>query len=161
MLTRNSDIQSLVERLSEHYRQNVASLYLRPAFFRLEVSRQDWDHIEAVAEKTALYRQQGWHLDELYACLVSLARFIQKARRQILPDARSVALGNLRDTAPNQKIKAEMAAANFGSNLGVLASMILELFQRCKDEEAALAPGVVPAWKKEPGIGQLGELLAP
>ncbi len=161
MVTRNSDILTLVDRLSEHYRQNVASQYLRPAFFRLEVSRQDWDHIEAVAEKSALYRQQGWHLDELYSCILSLSRFIQKARRQILPDARSVALGNLRETAPDKKIKAEMAAANFGSNLGLMASMILELFQRCKDEEASVAPGVVPAWKKDPGMSQLNELLAP
>ncbi len=161
MLTRNSDILTLVDRLSEHYRANVATIYLRPAFFRLEVSRQDWDHIETVAEKSALYRQQGWHLDELYSCLLSLARFVQKARRQILPDARNVALGNLREMAQDKKIKAEMAAANFGSNLGVLASMILELFQRCKDEEAALAPGVVPAWKKDPALNQINEFLAP
>ncbi|NNM54044.1 MAG: hypothetical protein HKM05_04900 [Spirochaetales bacterium] len=161
MLTRNSDILTLVDRLSEHYRLNVASQYLRPAFFRLDVSRQDWDHIETVAEKHVLYRQQGWHLDELYACLLSLARFIHKARRQIVPDARSVALGNLRENGPDKKIKAEMSAANFGSNLGLMASMVLELFQRCKDEEASLAPGVVPAWKKDPAMSQLSELLAP
>ena len=161
MQTKNQDIINLIEKMGEHYRQNVATVYLRPAFFRLDLKRDDWDRIENLTEKNAIYRQQGYHLDELYVWILSFARFVNRARRQILPDARGIALGALRETGADKKIKAEMAAANFSSNLGVLGAMLLELLDRVKIEDELNAHGKPAIWKKEAAVPEILELLAP
>ena len=115
----------LIEKLGEHYRNNLANRFLRPLLLQLNIDKQTWDQIEFLTEKIELSNYQGLHLDELYRQIAACAKFVQAARNNLIPSLKSKinAIPNTSD-----RLLRDMAASNFNSNLQVFADILNEIY---------------------------------
>ena len=59
MSIKNTQIFSIIDRISEHYHQNIANRYLRKAFNELTIDKGAWEKIETLTESSDYARLQG------------------------------------------------------------------------------------------------------
>lgn len=128
MLVQHPLLYHQLEKIAQHYRQNVASPYLKPEFYRLHLDHSVWHSIEQLTERNQAFRQQGYHLDELYKMLWAVALFIQVARSQLVDQIVPSVKAAYRSRSPSDQLIAQMSAENFAGNLGILARLVYETF---------------------------------
>jgi len=159
MQVRSPDLFQKLEKLAAHYKNNVASPYLKGEFPNLTLSRRDWDEIELITARQELFRHQGYHLDELYLKLLALARFVKQARTQWGSSLKNMISLRYSTRPASEKLMAEMVAANFSSNLAVLAQMVLELFYLVRNEDGEQNQGKFKALASVPEAKEIETLL--
>lgn len=158
MTLKNPDLFALIESIGEHYRANIANRFTRRALSSMQLDAGAWTLIEELTEKVENYRYQGYHLDELYAQILALARFIYQARKQVAPNLRALAsvgerLGDM------DRVLRDMAVNNFGSNLKVLADKLNELYVKVAAADKAQA-GIKPTVLSQmPELREIGRYL--
>ena len=157
-LVRDTVIMRLVERISEHYRTNIANRFIRPALLGMLLDKTTWDHIEILTEKFEQSRYQGFQLDELYRQVAALARFIGAARREIAPSLRGRLSGGSSSGA--DKVLRDMAVNNFTANLQVLADLVFELYNRILDVDKEAARNARDPKDRIPLCEQVPEFIA-
>ena len=157
-LVRDPVVMRLVERISEHYRTNIANRFIRPALLQLSLDKTTWDNIEVLTEKYEQSRYQGFHLDELYRELTSTARFVAAARREISPSLRT-RLNNGSASAAD-KVLRDMAVNNFSANLQVLADLLYEMYTQVIDIDKAAARNAKDPKDRIPLCEQISEFRA-
>lgn len=141
MLVQHTVLFHQLEKLAQHYRQNVASPYIKPEFYRLHLEKEIWNAIEELTERNQNFRQQGYHLDELYRMLWALALFITVARSQLQDQITALVKAAYRNKTPNDQLIAQMSAENFAGNLGVLARLAYEAYTTLKQIDTANVQG--------------------
>ncbi len=141
MLVQHTVLFHQLEKLAQHYRQNVASPYIKPEFHRLHLEREVWNSIEELTERNQTFRQQGYHLDELYKMLWAMALFISLARSQLTDQITVLVKTAYRNKSPNDQLIAQMSAENFAGNLGVLARLTYEAYNTLKQIDTANVKG--------------------
>ena len=161
MQVKNPELFTKLERMAAHYKNNVASTYLKAEFGSLALSRRDWEEVELITARQDVFRQQGYHLDELYLKLLSLARLVQQARAHLAPNLKTLVANRFGSRPGPEKLMAEMSVANFVPNLGILSSMILDLYDLTKREDADQNQGKTKALGKVPEAKEIETLLAP
>jgi hypothetical protein len=159
MQVKNPELFQKLEVLADHYQHNVASNHLKAEFSSLSLARRDWDEIELITARQEVFRQQGYHLDELYLKLLSLARLVHQARIHLVPHIKSLVSHRYATKGSNDRLMAEMAAANFGANLTVLATQILDVFHLAKREDADQNQGRNKALASVPEAAEIEALL--
>lgn len=161
MQVRSPELFQKLEKMATHYKNNVASTYLKAEFANMSLSRRDWDEVELLTARLEVFRHQGYHLDELYLKLLSMARLVKQARVQMAPGLKTK-IGNRLASRPGpEKVMAEMASANFLPNVSVLAEMILELYQFVRKEDADQNEGKTRALASVPEAKEIETLLQP
>ena len=161
MQVKNPEMFTKLERLAAHYKNNVVSSYLKAEFATITLTRRDWDEVELITARQEVFRQQGYHLDELYLKLLSLARLVHQARTQLAPNLRSLVTNRFNSRPGSEKVMAEMATANFLPNLDVLGAMILDLYQMTKKEDSDQNQGKTKALGSVPEAKEIEGLLQP
>ncbi len=156
MLTKNPEVISLVESIGDHYRNNIANRYTRRALSSLALDANTWTLIENLTEKGENYRYQGYHVDELYMQILALAKLIQHARRDIVPNPRIFAAGG---DASNDRVFSGMAASNFASNLKVLADKVHDLYMKVVAIDKESSGPKAPYYTQLPELQELGRYL--
>ncbi|MCX7025168.1 MAG: hypothetical protein NT080_11200 [Spirochaetes bacterium] len=156
MLTKNPEVISLIESIGEHFRNNISNRYTRRALSSMTIDANSWTLIEELTEKTENYRYQGYHLDELYAQILAMGRFIQHARREVVPNPRLFAAGS---EASSDRVFSNMAASNFGANLKVLADKIHDLYMKTVEIDKESSGPKAPAYTQIPELQELGHYL--
>jgi hypothetical protein len=141
MQVRSPELFQKLEKMATHYQNNVASTYLKAEIAGLTLSRRDWDEVELITARQEVFRHQGYHLDELYLKLLSLARLVHQARTHMAPGLKSKVATRLTSRPAQEKLMGEMAAANFLPNLTVLSEMVQDLYQLATREDAAQNQG--------------------
>jgi len=160
MQIRSSDLFKKLDALGEHYRNHIQSSYLKSEFPNLTLSKRDWEEIELVTARLDLFRHQGFHLDELYLKLYSLAKLVKQARTHWGANLKSIISRRYASRPASERLMAEMAAANFPANLSTLSDMVLELFYLARKEDADQNEGKTRALSSLPEIKDLEALLA-
>jgi hypothetical protein len=145
--------------MAAHYKNNVASTYLKSEFSSMTLSRRDWDEIELLTARLEVFRHQGYHLDELYLKLLSMARLVRQARVQLAPGLKGKLHLRLASRPASEKLMAEMASANFVPNVKVLAEMILDLYNFVRKEDADQNEGKTRALFSVPEAKEIESLL--
>ena len=153
MQIQDASITRLVERIGEHYRNNVSSRYIRPSLLQLPLDNQTWDFLDNLTEKPPT---QALHLDDLYREIVAAAHFVSIVRRE-MPGIRS-RVGRTDPSSPD-KILREMAVNNFASNLQVFADLVNELFVKLVSIDKADAKGRKPLYTQMAELANVGHLL--
>ncbi len=161
---KNQEILGLLDKIADHYNNNIANRFVRPSFFKLTLDRREWDNIEVITSKSNVYKYQGFHLDDLYFKILSLAKFVSQARLNLQPNIKAfvlTALSGGRSSVPSMqdKILAEMAGNNFPSNLKVLSDLVNELYVKCTQLDTAAHPGKAAVYQKIPELKAIGSLL--
>ena len=78
----------LIDQIGEHYSKNIDNPFLRPAFIRLTVSREDWERIDKLANQGPYEKEAGYSFWEMYEMILAIARFISRARKDMAPNIR-------------------------------------------------------------------------
>ena len=157
MSIKNSQIFSIIDRISEHYNQNIANRYIRKVFSELTIEKGSWEKIEKLTESSEYTRMQGYSFNEMYDSIYALATFIKKVRVDIAPNLRFM-LGNARPTG-NEKLLMDMAVINFDANLGLLADMVNELYMKTIELDRTEAAGRAPIYTRMPELNDIGRML--
>jgi len=159
MQVRSPELFQKLERMATHYKNNVASTFLKAELATLTLTRRDWDEVELITARQEVFRHQGYHLDELYLKLLSLARLIHQARTHLAPGLKAKVASRLASRPAQEKLMAEMAAANFLPNLNVLKDMVLDLYQLAVREDSAQNQGKPRLLASVPEAKEIENLL--
>lgn len=159
MQIRSPELFLKLEKLAAHYTNNVASQHIKSEFSLMTLSQRDWDEVELITARQEIFRQQGYHLDELYTKLLALARFVRQGRTILAPRMRTLVANRYAGRPASEKLMADMATANFLPNLAVLADMVLDLFNLVKREDAAQNHGRNKALASVPEAKDIENLL--
>jgi hypothetical protein len=154
---RDAHIARLIERISEHYRSNIANRFIRPILLQLPLEKQVWDYIELLTEKTNQFRYQGYLLDELYREIIAAARFIAAARQEIVPTLKKRVEKS--GASISDKVLQDMAVNAFESNLHLFADLVYELYINLVELDKKNAKGYQPLYIRMPELQDMGILL--
>jgi hypothetical protein len=146
---RDAHIISLIERISEHYRANIANHFLRQAVLQLPMDKMTWDQLEILTEKVEQFKYQGYNLDDLYRQIAAAARFVSLARRDLAPSLRN-RLGP--GPGGSDKVLREMAINTFSANVRVFANLLNELYPNLIEMDKAAAKGRKPIYQQMPEL---------
>jgi hypothetical protein len=159
MQIRSPDLLKKLEALASHFKNHIASPFIKAEFSTLTITRRDWDEIELLTERQEIYRFQGYHPDELYTMLLSLARFVKQAKTQWGPNIKNLVSRRYASRSSGERLTAEMVAGNFPSNLAVLREMTLELFYMVRKEDMEQNNGITKALAAVPQAKDIESLL--
>ncbi len=158
MLVRDPEVLSLVERLREHYRTNIANRYIRPALLVLPLDRLAWEQIENLTETTEEVNYQGHHLDELYRQLAVFAHFVSLSKHELSPMLR-IRLGSLGQKHSDDRVLREMAISNFLSNINILAEIINDLYASLIRYDEKVSGKAGPLYRRIPELKDFSRLI--
>jgi hypothetical protein len=147
----------LIERIGEHYKTNISNRFIRPALLQLSLDKTTWNLIETLTEKFEQFRYQGLQFDELYRQVAAAARFVSSTRREVAPTLRQ-RLADAGSSGPDRVLR-DMAVNTFSTNLQLLAELLLELYQRLKELDMAIAKDKRPVFQQIPEFGNLEDIL--
>ncbi len=165
---KNPELMRQIEEIANHYQNNINNRYIRKALMTMDIPQSEWDLIEGLTAKSDYYKSQGYQFHELYDQILAVARFINKARRELLPNLRFIlsegtqtVLSRTKGTNPfdQNKILRDMAIKNFSANLQILADMINELYIKTVKLDKELHKTKPPVFKRIPELEKLGQLL--
>jgi len=159
MQVRSPELFQKLEKMAAHYKNNVASTYMKAELAGLTLSRRDWDEVELITARQEVFRHQGYHLDELYLKLLSLSRFIHQARTHLAPGLKTKVANHLASRPAQERLMADMAVANFLPNLAVLSEMVLDLYQLATREDASQNQGKTKFLASVPEAREIEALL--
>jgi hypothetical protein len=154
---RDAQIMRLVERIGEHYRNNIANRFIRPVLLQLPLDKSSWDLIEILMEKLDQYRYQGFLLDDLYRQIMATAQFVALCRRELAPTLRK-RIEKTRSTGADRTLQ-DMAVNNFNDNLRVFADLVYELYISLVELDKKNAKGYQPLYSRIPELHSIGSLL--
>jgi hypothetical protein len=147
----------LIERIGEHYKTNISNRFIRPALLQLSLDKTTWNLIETLTEKFEQFRYQGLQFDELYRQVAAAARFVASTRREVAPTLRQrLADGG---SPGSDRVLRDMAVNTFSTNLQLLAELLLELYQRLKELDVAVAKDKRPVYQQIPEFSNLEDIL--
>ncbi len=156
MQIKDPDIFRIIEKIGDHFQNNVSNRFTRKILLVLELQQAEWDRLENLTAKTDYYKQQGFQFDELYEMVLSAAHFIHEARIKLVPNIRSMlAVGG----TEQDRVLRDMAAQNFSVNLAILSDLINELYMRTTNIDRASHEKKRPVYERIPELKDLGRLL--
>ncbi len=164
---KNPEIMRKIEEIASHYQNNINNRYIRKALMTMNIPQSEWDLIEGLTAKSDYYKTQGYRFHELYDQILAVARFINAAKRELLPNLRVIlssgtqtVLSRDKNSPFNQdKVLKDMAIKNFSANLQILADMINELYITTVKLDKELHKTKPPVFKRIPELEKLGQLL--
>jgi len=164
---KDPDIFTLIEKISEHYQNNISNRFVRKALMLLDLQQSQWEKIENLTSNSDFYRTQGFQFDELYEMIIAAAHFIYQARVRIVPNARSIILqsgdpftAKKQQGAPDKdRVLRDMAAQNFPVNLGIFSDLVNELYMKTTSLDKAAHEKKKPIYEKIPELKDIGRYL--
>jgi hypothetical protein len=166
MSIRDEELFKVLEKLRDHYHNNLTNRYIRKALLLMKVPTGTWDALGRLTEKSDYYKIQGYQYKELYEQIYAAATFVYHAKTDVLPRLRSL-LGEGPETvfsrqksdAGKDKVLLEMAINNFPANLGVFCDLVNELYVRAAKLDREEHAASKPVFEHMPELKELGKLL--
>ena len=153
---KDPDIFRIIEKVGDHFLNNVSNRFVRKALVVLDLPQAEWDRLENLTNKTEYYNQNGFSYDELYEMVLAAAHFLAQARQKMVPNIKGMLAqaGTEKD-----KVLREMAAQNFPVNLAILSDLINELYMRTTELDRAEHEKKRPVYERIPELKDIGKLL--
>ncbi len=160
-------IFKILAEMGEHFTNNINNRFIRKALLTLEIDSSSWDLIYDLVAVSDYRKTQGYRFAEMYERIMAIAKFIHKARTNVLPNLRSM-LNSGNDTVfsptsgkedSNTRLLKGIAISNFGSNLGILADMTHNLYFKTVEIDKEQHFTKPPVFERTPELKELGKLL--
>jgi hypothetical protein len=166
MVVKDPDIYKIIDKIKDHYNNNIYNRYIRKALLTMKISQNTWDQLDSLSEKAAYYKVQGYQFDELYDRIIAAATFIFHARKEVLPNL-SILLAGGTDTVftkgqggeNTSKILTQMAINNFPVNLKIFSDMVNELYLKTVDLDKKMHKGEKSVYERIPELKEMGHYL--
>ena len=156
MAIKDPDVFRLIEKIGDHYQNNVSNRFIRKALVVLELQQSEWDRLDNLTTKAEYYKQQGFQFDELYEMILASAHFVHQARMKLLPNLKGmIAQGG----TEQDRVLRDMAAQNFPVNLEILSDLINELYMKVAGIDKASHDKKRPVYERIPELKDLGKYL--
>ena len=156
MAIKDPDVFRLIEKIGDHYQNNVSNRFIRKALVVLELQQSEWDRLDTLTSKAEYYKQQGFQFDELYEMILASAHFVHQARMKLLPNLKGmIAQGG----TEQDRVLRDMAAQNFPVNLEILSDLINELYMKVAGIDKASHEKKRPVYERIPELKDLGKYL--
>lgn len=166
MTVRDSDLFRLIESIGEHYKNNINNRFLRKALMSLDLDKGVWERVEGITGISDLEKAQGIRYQDLYESVLALAVFVQKIRRDVIPNLRHLVgdspegvFSRSGPSGPGEKILVTMAVSNFPVNVKILADQVNELYLKTVELDKSDHPQTGQIFKKIPELARIGQLL--
>jgi hypothetical protein len=156
MNIKDPEIFKIIERIGDHYQNNISNRFIRKILVVLDLPQSEWDRLENLTSKSEYYKNQGFQFDELYEMVISAAHFIHQARTKLVPNMKSMIAQGAGDA---DRVLRDMAAQNFPVNLGILADMINELYMRTTALDRDAHESKRPIYERIPELKEIGRYL--
>jgi hypothetical protein len=153
---KDPDIFRIIEKIGDHFLNNVSNRFVRKALVVLELPQSEWDRLENLTNKTEYYKQNGFSFDELYEMVLAAAHFISQARQKMVPNIKGMLAQGGTD---KDKVLRDMAAQNFPVNLAILSDLINELYMKTTELDRAEHEKKRPVYERIPELKDIGKLL--
>jgi hypothetical protein len=161
MPIKDPEIYKIVERIGDHYQNNINNRFVRKVLVTLELPQAEWDRLDSLITKSDYYKAQGFQFDELYEMVLAAAHFIYQARQKLVPNIKGL-LGqgsSSKGTTEQDKVLRDMAAQNFPVNLKIFTDMINELYVKTASLDKQAHEKKSPIYEKIPELKELGRYL--
>jgi hypothetical protein len=153
---KDPEIYRIIEKIGDHYQNNVSNRFIRKALVILELAQSDLDRLDNLTSKTEYYKQQGFQYDELYEMVLAAAHFIHEARTKMVPNLKGI----LAHAGSDQdRVLRDMAAQNFPVNLAILSDLVNELYMKTTSLDRAEHEKKRPVYERIPELKDLGRYL--
>ncbi len=166
MPIKDPEIFKIVEKIGDHYQNNVNNRFIRQALLILEISQAEWDRLDGLTTKSDYYKAQGFQFDELYEMIIAAAHFIYQARQKIMPNIKSMVsrgsqngFGKKSGSPEQDKVLRDMAAKNFPINIEILTDLVNELYVKTTSLDRQAHEKKPPVYEKIPELKELGRYL--
>jgi hypothetical protein len=166
MSVRDEKLFKILEKLRDHYQNNLNNRYIRKALLLMKVPSGTWHALERLTEKNDFYKIQGYQYKELYEQVYAAATFVYHARTDVMPRLKGLLSGGAetvfsrpKSAEPKDRVLLEMAINNFPANLGVFSDLVNELYVRAAELDREEHPGQKPVYEHMPELKELGKLL--
>jgi hypothetical protein len=165
MAIKEPDIYKIVEKIRDHYQNNINNRFVHKALLILELRQSEWNRLDGLATKSDYYKTQGFQFDELYEVVLAAAHFIYQARQKLIPNLQALvqsarAAHKREEPTDPDMILRDMAVHNFPANLGILTELINELYMRTASQDRLAHGKKPPIYEKIPDLKELGRYLA-
>ncbi len=167
MSVKEPEIYRIVEKIGDHYQNNINNRFMRKALLHLELPQSEWDRLEGLISKSDYYKAQGFQLDELYEMVLAACHFIFEARQKLIPNLKAIVTqsagghrGREQQGNPEQdKVLREMAIDNFPVNLRILTDLVNELYVKTTNLDRQVHGSKPPLYEKITELKQIGRYL--
>ncbi len=166
MPIKDEEILELIDKIKDHYHNNINNRFIRKALIHLKLPREDWEALERFTEKTDYYKIQGYRYKELYEQIHGAASFVAHAKTDVLPQIKTLLSGGAetilsrqRGGTDSDRILRSMAINNFSANLGIFADMLNELYIKIVHMDKEDHKGSKPIYERMPELREIGQLL--
>ena len=150
-------IPEIILKIADHFNNNIATRFMRPLLAGIFADHDLNRQISVITDHSESYTAQGLHLDELYAQILALARFVYLVRTDILPNIRVLSgSSGMKDT---NKVYRDMAVNNFGANVTILADYVNDLYLKTVAYDRVHSPKGKPVYREIPGLSEIGRYL--
>ncbi len=156
MSIKDPEIYKIIERVGDHYQNNISNRFIRKVLVVLDLPQSEWDRLENLTSKSEYYKNQGFQFDELYEMVIAAAHFIHQARGKLVPNMKSMISQGAGDA---DRVLRDMAAQNFPVNLAILADLINELYMRTTALDREAHEQKRPIYERIPELRDIGRYL--
>ncbi len=156
MNIKDPEIFKIIERIGDHYQNNISNRFIRKVLDMLDLPQSEWDRLDSLTTKSEYYKNQGFQFEELYEMVIAAAHFIYQARTKMVPNLKSIISHGGNDA---DKVLREMAAQNFPLNLGVLSDLINELYMKTTNLDRDAHEKKRPVYERIPELKDIGRFL--
>ena len=156
MNIKDSEIFKIIERIGDHYQNNISNRFIRKVLVLLDLPQSEWDRLDSLTTKSEYYKNQGFQFEELYEMVIAAAHFIHQARTKMLPNLKSIISQGGTDA---DRVLREMAAQNFPLNLGILSDQINELYMKTTSLDREAHDKKRPVYERIPELKDIGRFL--
>ncbi|MBN2439901.1 MAG: hypothetical protein JXJ04_01090 [Spirochaetales bacterium] len=166
MPIKDGDINKLIDKINDHFKNNITNRFLRKALLIMEIPQSVWDIVDGFADKAVYGKLEGFKFHELYEFIVAAATFIHHAKKEIMPRLKSLLASGSASTLSRQgpesardKVLKDMAISNFGSNLSIFADSVNELYLKTVALDKKMHPNSKRMYEKDPDLQKVGQYL--
>jgi hypothetical protein len=163
---KDGDILALIDKMNDHFKNNITNRFLRKALLVMEIPQSIWDTLEGMADKESYGKLEGYKFHELYEYILAAATFIHHAKKEVKPRLKtllstgsSTVLSRNGPETNKDRILREMAISNFGSNLGIFCDLVNELYMKTVALDKVTHKNTKCVYEKNPELQQIGQFL--
>ena len=166
MVVKNADIYKIIDKMKEHFKNNIYNRYIRKALLTMRIPQSTWDLLDNMVENADYYKIQGYQFDELYDRILAAANFIFHARKEVAPNLRSLLsmgtgtfFSRGKGDQNADKVLTQMAINNFPVNIKIFSDMVNELYFKTVVIDKEMHKKEKPVFERIPDLKQIGHYL--